>query len=245
MRLGRIACVAFFTAVVAGPHAGADEAATRPVAHVNHAGLVKLGWQLAGEASSFHDRSNVETIDLLHSLDFHHIELAPGQALEDVDALLAKLKSVHMDIVSYGVVDAGGGESDMRKIFDLAKRLKAKSIVVDPADDSLDMLDKLASEYRINVAIVNLPKPGNHWNPDDELRLLAGRSGRMGSCADVAAWGKSGLSPVECVHKLAGHIMEIRLNDIDDREGESGVLGELKRRGFKGICALGCDWQRR
>jgi sugar phosphate isomerase/epimerase len=239
MRIGRIISFAFLIAVAMYWRANADEATTRPVAHVNHAGLVKLGWQLAGETSTFHDRSDLETIDLFHSLGFHHLELSLGLTMEDVDPLLAKLKSVHMDIVSYGVVDASGTESDLRKLFDLAKKLKMKNIVVDPADDSLDMLDKLASEYRINVAIVNLPKPGNHWNPDDELHLLAGRSGRIGLCADVAAWTKSGLSPSECIHKLAGHIVEIRLNDIEEHEAESAALSELKAQGFKGICALG------
>jgi len=240
MRIGRILGFGFLIAVAVYSRAPADDATTRPVAHVNHAGLVKLGWQLAGETSTFHDRSNVETIDLLHSLGFHHLELSPMPATEDVDALLAKLKSVHMDIVSYGIVDAHGDESDLRKLFDLAKKLKAKDIIARPADDSLDMLDKLANEYRINVAIVNLPKPGNHWNPDDELHLLAGRSGRMGVCADVAAWKTSGLSPVDCAQKLAGHIMEMRLNDIDDREAEAAVLGEVKKQGFRGICAVGC-----
>lgn len=236
---------------IASPRARGADATTRPVAHVNHAALVKLSWQLACQGATFRDRSTLEMIDLLHSLDFHHIEIAPDQAQspEDVDTLLKKLKSVHMDIVSYGVVHPDGNGSDVRKILDLAKTLRAKTIVVDPADDSLDVLDKLAGEYRMNVAIVNLPKPANHWNPNEELRLLSGRSGRMGICADVAAWRKSGLSPVQCVRKLAGHILEVRLGDIDDRGREttlgagvadiSGVASELKRQRFKGICAIG------
>jgi sugar phosphate isomerase/epimerase len=236
--LRRILSVSLLFAIAIQSRAYADEPTTRPVAHVNHAGLVKLGWQLAGEISTFQDHPAPQAIDLLHSLGFHHLQLSPDQTSNDVDALLAKLKSVHMDVVSYGIVDLGGSEADMRKVFDLAKKLRAKDIIANPPDDSLDMLDKLAAEYRINIAIVNMPKPGNHWNPDDELRLLAERSARMGLCADLAAWKQSGLSPVECANKLAGHIMEIRLSDVDDEKDESAVLGTLKLQGFKGICAI-------
>ncbi|HEX4056491.1 MAG TPA: sugar phosphate isomerase/epimerase [Tepidisphaeraceae bacterium] len=243
-------CVVLLLAT-ASPRARAADATTRPVIHVNHAALLKLSWQLAGRCATFHDRSALETIDLLHSLNFHHLELAPDEAQspDDVDALLSKLKHVHMDIVSFGVVRPDDNESDVRKIFDLAKTLRAKTIVVDPPDDSLELLDKLAGEYRINVAIVNFPKPANHWNPDEELRLLSGRSGRMGICADIVAWQSSGLSPVQCVRKLAGHILEVHLSDVDDQGREttlgagvvdvSGIASELKTQGFKGICAIG------
>ncbi|HEY1922703.1 MAG TPA: hypothetical protein VGG44_08040 [Tepidisphaeraceae bacterium] len=219
----------------------ADEPTTQPAVHVNHAGLVKLGWQLAGEVSTFHDRPADDAIALLHSMGFHHLELSPSQTPDDTTALLARLKSVHMDVVSYGVVDLGGSEADMRKVFDCARQLHVKDIIANPMDDSLDMLDKLANEYRVNVAIINPPKPGNHWNPDDELRLLAGRSARIGLSADLAGWKLSGLSPVECTKKLAGHVMEIRLSDADAPKDKADVLGELKQQGFKGICAIGSE----
>jgi sugar phosphate isomerase/epimerase len=236
VRLGQIIFAAIFFAV--GGRALADGPTSRPAAHVNHAGLLRLGWQLAGEVSTFQDLSAPGAIDLLHSLGFHHTQLSP-ERIENTDELLAKLKSVHMDAVSYGVVDLAGNEADLRKIFDLAKKLRVKVIVANPADESLDIIDKLAGEYRINVAIINRAKPGDHWNPDDVLRLLDGRSARLGFCADLSAWEKSGLSPVVCVNKLAGHIMEIRLNDIVDPKDESESLGALKQQGFRGICAVG------
>src|SRR3954469_1375847 len=89
--------------------------AAAPQTHVDHPGLVKLHWQQAAKASTFKEMTTFEMIDLLHEMDFHHIELVPGQSLSpdkrdvktgpdmsaaDVDALMAKLKSVRMDIVS-------------------------------------------------------------------------------------------------------------------------------------------------
>jgi hypothetical protein len=44
---------------------------------------------------------------------------------------------------------------------------------------------------------------------------------------------------VDCTRKLAGHILEVRLGQFDDRDA-ADVLGELKKQGFKGICAVQC-----
>jgi sugar phosphate isomerase/epimerase len=239
-------CLALLTTIVS-PVAHADNtAATRPAIHVNHVGLLKLGWQLACIGSTFHDRSTFDMIDLLHSLNIHHIELSTGQ-IDPTDipasvALATKLKSVHMDIVSIGIIDPGKTESEARTIFDLGKLLKIKTIVADPADESLDMLDKLANEYRINVAIVNLLKPGNHWDPDAMPGLLAGRSARIGVCADIPAWRASGISPAEAAKKLAGHILEVRLGNFDNTDS-ADVLSELEYQKFRGICAVGCPNQ--
>src|SRR5690242_17565526 len=96
-------------------HAFAAEP-TVPKTHVDHPGLQKLKWQQAVNASSFKKMTLFEMIDLMHELDVHHLELVSGQAIspehgdvlvgrempsDQIDALLAKLKGLHMDIVSY------------------------------------------------------------------------------------------------------------------------------------------------
>jgi hypothetical protein len=236
-----ILCITLFIAIVVHAALADDSSTTRPAIHVNHAGLSKLGWQLACIGSTFRDRSTFDLIDLLHSMNFHHMELSLGQIdPSDTDGLAAKLKSVHMDIVSIGIINPGTSESAATAFFELGKQLKIKTLVADPADGSLEMLDKLASEYHINVAIVNFAKPGNHWDPDALRTLLAGRSSRIGVCANVAAWRASGISAVDAVKKLSGHILEIRLENSYDSEA-ADVLGELKIEKFKGICAVGCD----
>lgn len=261
--LASILCLAAMNSLAA--YAADDSSATQPstAIYVDHAGLLKLGWQLACQGSTFRDRTTFEMIDLLHSLNFHHIELFPGQAMSadhpdtkispdmsdaDVSALSAKLRSVHLDIVSFGPVDPGATEADARKVFDLGKKLRVKIIVADASDDSLEMLDKLANEYRINVAIQNDIKPKRHWDPDALAALLAARSQRIGVCADISAWHLSGIVPLQAVQKLKGRVMEVRLADVDDSGAEvtlgkgsvdfAYVLRELRTQNFKGICAL-------
>jgi sugar phosphate isomerase/epimerase len=241
----------------------AQDAATRPVAHVDHKGLVKLGWQLACQAQTFHDRSAVEMMLMLHEQNIHHIELAPGQVLlpdhpdikivpgmaaDDVDTLMNQLKASHLDVVSYGVANLTSDQAQARKLFELAGKLKAKNIVASPPPDALEMLDGLANEYRINLAVVNGAKPEAYWGCDAMLAVLNGRSARIGVCADIANWRRSGLQPVQCLAKLAGHVIEVHLSDVNDQGQEvplgaggvglENVLSSFKQQNFKGIFAI-------
>jgi sugar phosphate isomerase/epimerase len=239
------------------PHSAAAQEPT-PKIHVAHAGLQKLKWQLACRGVTFHGMSTFEMIDLLHSLNFHHIELSPGQSLssdradvrigqemtaDQVTMLNAKLKSVGMDIVSYGVIDSPGNEAGARQLFEFGKKLKVKNIVIsDPSDDSLEMLDKLAGEFSINVAIVTAS------TPDAVLKKLQDRSARLGVCADVAQWRKAGVDPVVAATTLKARIVEFHLQDFDAHGQETSLgdgtidptafLQQLKDENFKGICCI-------
>jgi sugar phosphate isomerase/epimerase len=61
----------------------------------------------------------------------------------------------------------------------------------------------------------------------------------VGVCADPAAWRASGVSPVEAVRKLKGHILEVHITDLSNSD-VADVMAELKNQKFKGICAVGC-----
>jgi sugar phosphate isomerase/epimerase len=231
-----IILIACALGLIAPPLKADDAPTTRPAIYVDHADLLKLHWQLAAIGSSFADRSTFQMIDLLHSLTVHHIELSPAQipSPDAVDALAARLKSVHMDVVSIGPVDLTASENDDRKIFSAGKQLKIKTIVANTTDDSLDLLDRLANEYSINVAILNVSKPAAALLGD-----ISGHSSRLGICADVAGWQQAGYLPFHRAQVLHGHILEVRFADLPDQPG-SDLLAQLKADGFQGICAVGC-----
>ena len=236
--------------------------AAPPKVHVDHPGLVKLHWQQAARAESFREMTTFEMIDLLHEMDFHHIELSPGQSLspdkktskiapemsgEDLDALLAKLKAVKMDIVSYGGADLSGGEADARRTFEFAKRLKVKTIITDAPAGSLELLDKLATDNSINIALTSATPAKRYADAGAFSKALEGRSARVGVCADLVAWKQAGQDPVKMVQTLAGHVLLVHLSDIADGKpvplgtgtvDAAGVLAELKGQQFKGICCV-------
>jgi sugar phosphate isomerase/epimerase len=251
MRLFVIAALAL-TLSCTMAHAADEGGTTQPVFHIDHPGLKKLSWQLLCQTSTFHELTFTEVLDVLHTNGFHHIELSPGQSLspdhKDVkvgpdmapvylEMLNARLKEVHLDIVSYGVAEFGHSEADARKVFEFAKDLKVKNIVGTPSADSLDMLDKLANEYQINIAILNQPGSPPYTDGNALLQADRERSTRIGICANIVEWRRAGQDPVDCVRKLKGRILEVHLIDsssMQETAAVSDVLKELAQQKFKG-----------
>ena len=93
------------------------------------------------------------------------------------------------------------------------------------------------------------------WDPDYVLGLVKDRDPRMGSCADVGHWVRSGLDPVECVKKLKGRIFDSHMKDLNEfgdvkahdlpfGQGKSniaGVLAEYAAQGYPG--PLHCEYE--
>ena len=250
MRLSTITTVVLILSCTT--YAADDGGTTPPVIHIDHVGLKKLSWQLLCQASTFHEITVTEMLDVLHTNGFHHIELSPGQSLSpdhrgvkispdmtpsDLETLNAALKDTHLDIVSYSVAEFGHNEADARKVFEFANNLKAKNIIAIPSPDSLGMLDKFANEYQINIAILNQPGLPPYANGDALVQALHERSARIGICADILEWRRAGQDPVDCVRKLKGRIFEVHLKDRSNPQENAAVadvLKELAQQKFKG-----------
>ncbi|HEY2343759.1 MAG TPA: sugar phosphate isomerase/epimerase, partial [Chthoniobacteraceae bacterium] len=170
-------------------------------------------------------------------------------------AIKNKFAEAGVQPVSFGVANLGKDEAAARKIFGLCKDLGIQIIVAEPAPEILkpepeavDLLDKLCGEYHMSVAIHNHPQPARFWNPETVLETIKGHSDRIGACADVGHWTRSGLDTVDCLHKLAGHIVTLHFKDVDDKKKDvvwgtgksnvAGMLDELHRQNFKGYFSM-------
>lgn len=218
----------------------------------------KLGWRLGVQCWTFRDRTCFEAIETAERLGIKYTELFPGQTLSkdhpnvkvgelneaERKLLIDQLKSHGVKAVSYGVVNPANNEKETRRIFEFAKALGLENISCEPAEDALGLVDQLCVEYSIKAAIHNHPKPSYYWNPDTVLRSLKDRSKWMGACSDTGHWSRSGLTPVECLKKLEGRVIESHFKDIENNEdrpwgtgkGDArAMLTELKRQGFRGL----------
>jgi sugar phosphate isomerase/epimerase len=238
-------------------HAALPDGVEKP--KVNEQALEKLGWKIGCQAYTFRAMSLYETLDVLHGLGIHYVEIYPGQKLskdgntktneklsdEDIEALKAKCKETDVTLVSYGVVQIKD-EKSARDVLEFAKKIGLTEVVSEPPVDFLPELDKLAKEYGVKVALHNHPKPSLYWDCDFELKAL-GDLKDVGSCADIGHWTRSGMKSVDCVKKLEGKIIELHMKDVNvpEREahdmvwgtgvvGTGEILAELKRQGFKG-----------
>mgnify|MGYP002479310357 FL=1 len=223
----------------------------------------KLGWKLGTQAWSFHQFTFFEAVDSTLACGLHYIEAFPNQPIgggipgkmdyhmspETRRQILQKLKQKGVTLVSYGVV-VPEGEKEWRQMFDFAKAMGLINIVSEPKKADLPLISRLCDAYHINVAIHNHPRQSGapYWSPDIVLAAIKGLSPRVGACADIGHWTRSGLNPIECLRKLQGHIIELHFKDLNEKSPDAhdvpwgqgvnniaGVIHELYRQHFKGV----------
>lgn len=232
----------------------------------DHAAADALGLTLGTQAWTFRDRTAFETVDIAATLGLTTIEFYPDQELspdhKDVkvgpgmpddlrEALKKKLADNHITANSFGVVGFSTDERDARAKFDFAKSMGMSTISCEPEPEAWDMVEKLATEYQIRLAVHNHPKPSRYWSPDIVLRSVGTRSKLLGACADTGHWPRSGLTAIEQLKRLKGRIIELHFKDVapsqpDGREyldqpwgtghnDAKGMMRELVRQHFKGV----------
>ena len=249
-----------------------------PASAQNKSPAEQLGWTLAVHSYTFQKFSIFEAIDKTAAVGVKHMSISGSVNLPDADGKFTKSSTVRMttnqvaDItarmkakglspvfVNMGVVMPGLNEVESRKIFEGAKRLGITVLVAEPETHDkleelgpvMDVVEKLAKEYNIKVAIHNHPGPKNfYWNPDTVAAAVKGRSPLLGACADVGHWVRSGLDPVACLKKLEGRVITLHFKDLNESglkahdvpwgtgiSNAKGMLAELQRQKFKGaIC---------
>jgi sugar phosphate isomerase/epimerase len=221
----------------------------------------KLGWKLGSQAYTFRLFTFYEAVEKIKSCGLDYVEAFPGQKIggglegnmdpnmpvETRNAILKMLKEKGVKMVSFGVTGAND-EAGWRKLFEFGKAMGIENITSEPNEKDLPMISKLCDEFKINLAIHNHPEPSHYWNPDVVLNALKGLSPRVGACADIGHWVRSGLDPVASLKKLEGHIKQLHFKDLHEKGkgghdvhwttgvcNVEGVIAELKRQKFKGV----------
>jgi len=224
----------------------------------------ELGWKLGAQAYTFNHFTFFEAVDKTKESGMSYIEAFPGQTIgggiddkmdfhmsaEKRELILIKLKEKGVKLAAFGVVGANSKE-EWKELFEFAKAMKLESITSDPNPEDLKFISGLCDEYGINLAIHNHPEPSRYWDPEIVLNAIKGLSSRVGACADVGHWVRSGLDPIESLKKLDGHIISIHFKDINAKDKEAhdvpwgtgisnvkGMMGELKAQEFKGLFSV-------
>ena len=244
------------TDTAAAPAAGGAPATKRDVAASK-----KLGWRLGTQCYTFRDRSLMETMDTAKSLGLRYLEMYPGQKLgpdgdakfnhnsppEQRAAVKQRLKELDLVAMNYGVVSPGK-EEEARKVFEFCKDMQIGTICSEPPAHMLDAMEKLAKEFDIRVAIHNHPKEAHYWDPQHVVDAIKDRDARMGCCADIGHWVRSGIKPVDAMKKVEGRIMNFHFKDLNEFGNKKAhdvpwgtgvsdvraVLEEAKRQNYKG-----------
>jgi type 1 glutamine amidotransferase/sugar phosphate isomerase/epimerase len=148
------------------------------------------------------------------NLDYH---LQQGERA----AVVRKLREYNQAILAYRVDKLGSDESSERQVFEFAKAINAPLILASAQSADLASLDRLATEYSINVAL-DATK-----DPKAVEGSLQGHGKNLGVAADLGGWMQEGIKPVDGLAIVKDRLMAV---DIHDRsalgaKGKDVALG--------------------
>ena len=169
-------------------------------------------------------------LDHTKNLGFEEVEFFSGMfpltaSDEEIQKMVQKVKGLGLRISAHGVNGFSKDAEANRKVFEFAKKAGVKNISAAPTPDSMDSLNDLVKEYDIRIAIHN-HGPSDRFNKVvDVLRAIEGRDPRIGACADLGHFIRSGEKPVDVIRALAGRLYGVHLKDFAEmKESTRGVI---------------------
>jgi type 1 glutamine amidotransferase/sugar phosphate isomerase/epimerase len=186
-----------------------------------------LGWQIGIAAEAFRQTTFFNATEKTDLLGLANLEGSSTQKVNleipknvgyslasgEITAVKDRLNATLIRLAAYRVPNIGPAEEETRKLFDFARNLGIGTIVTERVPESIPLIDKLANEYNVNVAICG--------NPANILAAVGTLSKRIGACGDTGTWLQEGLKPVEVVGQLKDRLLVLNLRDRN-AAGESG-----------------------
>ncbi|MEZ6087230.1 MAG: sugar phosphate isomerase/epimerase [Pirellulaceae bacterium] len=158
-------------------------------------------------------------------VEFYSGMLSTDATSDQIDAMRKQVADLNMSISAHGVNRLTKDAAANRKIFEFAKALGIRTITADPDPDSFENLNALVREFDIRVAIHN-HGPGHRYNRVvDVLKAIEGFDNRIGACADLGHYIRSGESATDVIAALKGRLYGIHLKDFAEmKQHTKGVI---------------------
>jgi inosose dehydratase len=163
-------------------------------------------------------------------LGLKFIEFYPGMfpVTDDqavIDAMKNKVADLGLTMSAYGVNRFTKDAAANRRIFAFAKAAGIPILGADPDPDSFPSLDELVKEYDIRIAIHNHGPTHRYNKVVDVLDAIEKHDARIGACADLGHFLRSGEKPTEVIRLLAGRLYGIHLKDFAEMQDRTkGVI---------------------
>ncbi|MSU22512.1 MAG: sugar phosphate isomerase/epimerase [Opitutus sp.] len=115
---------------------------------------------------------------------------------------------------TFGVAGTSANKEDNRKLFEFAKVMGCKIIVVEPKNMAeWDNLEQLVKEYDIKLAIHNHGTGSVYGDPETVKKILATRDARIGVCLDIGHVTSAGFDAAKVFREYNGRVFDMHLKD--------------------------------
>lgn len=171
-----------------------------------------------------------EALRHARDLGFKFVEFYPGMYplnadATAIDAMKVQLTDLGLTISAHGVNRFTKDAAANRKMFEFAKAAGIRTFGADPDPDSFTSLDELVKEFDIRVAIHNHGPTHRYNKAIDVLQAVEKYDSRIGACADLGHFLRSGERPVEVIRLLKGRLYGIHLKDFAEmQDSTKGVI---------------------
>jgi sugar phosphate isomerase/epimerase len=186
-----------------------------------------------------------------------HID--PAGSWDEIKKKKATLDKQGLIPYTFGVARTSLDKAENRKLFEFAKFMGMKLLVIEPNDFQIfDNLEELVKEYDIKLAIHNHGIKSLYGNPLVVQKIIEHRDPRLGVCLDTGWLASARFDPAKTFKDYAGRVFDIHLKDKKVTGTEKGdvavdtFIGEgdanlrelfkaLKDAKFEGVLAIETD----
>ena len=156
----------------------------------------------------------------------------PMGSKEETLAKKAVLDKHGLTCYTFGVTGTYKEKEKNRTLFEFAKLMNIKVIVVEPRDQSQwDVLEELVKEYDIKLAIHNHGLNSTYGSPEKVWKVLRNRDKRIGVCMDVGHITGAGFDAAKAFTEYKGRVYDIHLKDKKVEKVDGGKSGAAQPAG--------------
>jgi len=183
------------------------------------------------EVVEFATKHQIKNLQLISK----HID--PKGTKEETLRKKAILDSRGLTCYTFGVNGTSLVKEDNRKLFEFAKLMGIKIIIVEPKNMAeWDNLEQLVKEYDIKLAIHNHGTGSVYGDPATVQKILAVRDARIGVCLDVGWVTAAGFDVAKVFREYNGRVFDMHLKDkrlepaapgamVTDKQGQKKPAG--------------------
>ena len=140
---------------------------------------------------------------------------APGLTDDESRQIRFHLDAAGVRLVSYEMGLMPRDETECRRLFEFARKIGVETLIASPVPHTLDFLAKLCDEFDVRLAINHpLSNPtSDPANRESLLRACQELGHRVGICADIGVWLRTGVDPIAAARQLKDRLFILRLPD--------------------------------
>jgi sugar phosphate isomerase/epimerase len=234
--------------------AAATSTALRSQSSAPASGAIKLGVA----TYSLREFQRDLAIRMIHDLgiryaDVKEFHLPQNDSPAELAAGRRAFDKAGIDVIAGGNISLSEpDEAGLRPHFEYARLCKFPIMVCAPKHENLAIVEKLAREFDILIAIHNHgPEDKQFPTPRSVLEAVKNMDPRMGLCIDIGHTARTGDDIVEAVRMAGPRLYEMHFKDLRDGSAKESqcIVGQgvlpipaiftaLRKSGYQGVCSL-------